>query len=45
MTGFSEEPAITHFAGYKDWQKNAKVARREYLKRYREMTWEEALNG
>ena len=29
VTGFTEEPAITHFAGYKDWQKSGKVARRE----------------
>ena len=45
VTGFSEEPAITHFAGYKNWQTNAKAARREYLKHYREMTWEEVLDG
>lgn len=45
VTGFTEEPAIIHFAGFKNWQKNTRAARREYLKKYREMTWEEALNG
>lgn len=44
VTGFTDEPAIVHFAGYKQWQTNPKVARREYLKRYREMPWEAVLN-
>ena len=45
VTGYTEEPAIIHFAGFKDWQTSPKAPRREYLKRYREMTWEEALHG
>lgn len=45
VTGYTEEPAIVHFAGIKDWQKSPKAPRREYLKKYREMTWEEALRG
>lgn len=45
VTGYTEEPAIIHFAGFKDWQTSSKAPRREYLKRYREMTWEEALHG
>lgn len=45
VTGYTEEPAIVHFAGIRDWQNSPKAARREYLKKYREMTWEEALRG
>lgn len=45
VTGFTDSPAIVHYAGFKEWQNNARVSRREYLKKYREMTWEEALNG
>lgn len=43
VTGYSEEPAIVHFAGHGDWQTTNRVARREYLKKYREMPWEQAL--
>lgn len=45
VTGYTEEPAIVHFAGFKDWQTSSRAPRREYLKKYREMTWEEVLNG
>ena len=45
VTGYSDNPAIVHFAGFKDWQTSKKAPRREYLKRYREMSWEEALSG
>lgn len=44
VTGYTDSPAIIHFAGYKEWESNPKVCRREYLKRYREMTWEEVLH-
>lgn len=43
VTGYTDSPAIVHFAGFKDWNSNPKVCRREYLKRYQEMTWEEVL--
>lgn len=43
VTGFSETPAIVHFAGFKDWQTTPRASRREYLKKYREMTWEDIL--
>lgn len=43
VTGFSEIPAIVHFAGFKDWQTTPRASRREYLKKYREMTWEDIL--
>lgn len=45
VTGYSEEPAIVHFAGIKDWQTSPRASRREYLKKYREMTWEGVING
>lgn len=45
VTGFTEEPAIVHYAGHKDWQTTIKVSRKEYLKRYREMTWKEAMDA
>lgn len=45
VTGFTETPAIVHFAGIKKWQTSSRACRREYLKKYREMTWEEALRG
>lgn len=45
VTGFTDEPAVVHFAGFKEWQTNPRASRREYLKKYREMTWEEALHG
>lgn len=45
VTGFTDDPAIVHYAGFKEWESNPRVSRREYLKKYREMTWEKALNG
>ena len=45
VTGFTDSPAIVHYAGFKEWQTNPRVSRREYLKKYREMTWKEALDG
>lgn len=45
VTGFSEDPAVIHFAAYKEWRDNPRVPRREYLKKYRCMTWEEVLSG
>lgn len=45
VTAYSENPAIVHYAGFKNWQNNDRVPRREYLKKYREMSWQEVLNG
>lgn len=42
-TGYTEEPAIVHFAGTANWQGNVKVPRREYVRKYRDMTWEEVM--
>lgn len=43
VTGYTETPAIVHFAGFRDWQNSFRVPRREYLKKYREMSWEEVM--
>ena len=43
VTGYTEAPIIVHYAGWKDWQTSPRVARREYIRRYREMSWEDAL--
>lgn len=45
VTGYTDEPAIVHFAGFKNWTGNPRTPRREYLKHFREMSWEEALHG
>lgn len=45
VTGYSETPAIVHYAGIRDWQTSCRASRREYLKRYREMSWDEALRA
>ncbi len=45
VTGYSEEPAIVHYAGVKDWQTSTRCPRREYIKKYREMTWDEVLKN
>lgn len=44
VTGFTDSPAIVHYAGFKEWETNPRVSRREYLKKYRNMTWKEALS-
>lgn len=43
VTGFTDDPAIVHFAGARDWQDSTRKARREYLRKYREMTWEQVM--
>lgn len=43
VTGYTETPAIVHFAGFKDWQNSTRVPRREYLKKYRDMSWDEVM--
>lgn len=45
VTGYTDSPAIVHYAGFKEWQTNPKVSRREYLRRFQEMTWKEVQNG
>lgn len=43
VVGYTEEPAIVHFAGIKNWQSGPAAPRREYLKKYRDMSWDEAM--
>ena len=40
-TGYTDDPAIVHFVGYMDWQTNPRLARREYLKLYKDKSWKE----
>lgn len=44
VTGYTEKPAIVHFAGHKDWQNSIRVPRREHIKTYRDMPWEQVLD-
>lgn len=39
--GYSDNPAIVHYVGYMDWQTNPNLPRREYLKLYRDKSWDE----
>lgn len=43
VTGYSETPAIVHFAGIRDWQTSPRACRREYVRTYREMEWDEVM--
>ena len=45
VTEYSDAPAIVHFAGFKNWQTSTRAPRREYIKKYRGMTWKEATRG
>lgn len=42
VTGYTEKPAVVHYAGFKNWWENMQVPRSEYYAKYRDMTWEEA---
>lgn len=42
-TGYTDNPAIQHYVGYMDWTTNPNLPRREYLKLYRDKTWDEIL--
>ena len=42
-TGYTDNPAIQHFVGYMDWTENPNLPRREYLKLYRDKSWDEIL--
>lgn len=44
VTQYTDDPAIVHFASFgSTWHDNIRVPRREYYRKYREMTWDEAL--
>ena len=42
-TGYTDDPAIQHYVGYADWTTNPNLPRREYLKLYRDRSWDEIL--
>ena len=42
-TGYTDNPAVQHFVGYMDWTTNPNLPRREYLKLYRDKSWDEIL--
>ncbi len=42
-TGYTDNPAIQHFVGFMDWTTNPNLPRREYLKLYRDKSWDEIL--
>ena len=42
--GYSDNPAIVHYVGYMDWQTNPNLPRREYLKLYKDKSWDEILS-
>lgn len=41
--GYTDDPAIQHYVGYTDWLTNPNLPRREYLKLYRDKSWDEIL--
>ena len=41
--GYTDDPAIVHYVGYMDWETNPNLPRREYLKLYRDKSWDEIL--
>lgn len=40
-TGYTDNPAVVHWAGFKNWWDDPKAPRREYYRKYKNMTWEE----
>ena len=44
VTQYTDDPAIVHFASFgTTWHDNIRAPRREYYRKYRDMTWDEAL--
>lgn len=44
VTRYTDDPAVVHFASFgTGWHDNPKVPRREHYRKYRDMTWEEAM--
>lgn len=44
VTSYTDNPAVVHFASFgTDWHNCNKAPRREYWKRYEQMTWDEVL--
>lgn len=45
VTHISDNPAIVHYAGVKNWQNDPTINRVEYLEEARKLTWKEVLHG
>ena len=45
VTHTSDNPAIVHYAGIKNWQNKPGMARAEYLEEARRLAWEDVLHG
>lgn len=43
VTGYTDDPAIVHYAGQRDWQTSNRLPRREYIGKYAAMDWTEVL--
>lgn len=43
VTGYTDRPAIVHYAGIMNWKGNYSIPRGERMKEYAEMSWDEAL--
>lgn len=44
VTAYTDNPAIVHFASFStQWRENIKAPRREYARKYEQMTWEQAM--
>ena len=41
LCGYSDRPAIVHYAGFRNCWENPQTPRLEYYRKYRDMTWEE----
>lgn len=42
VTGYTDNPAIVHYAGFRNCWENRQAPRLEYYRKYRDMTWKEA---
>ena len=43
VCGYTDNPAIVHYAGRLDWRYSQRMPRREYLKLYRDKSWDEIM--
>ena len=43
VIGFTDNPAIVHYCGESNWKESLSMPRKEYFKKYSEMSWDEAL--
>ena len=43
VIGYTDNPAIVHYCGESNWKDSLSMPRKEYFKKYSEMSWDEAL--